>query len=78
MEPTPVSETSVYLNYLTRLSARESSGGDISVLLSENVTVTVSVDITLNAHNKQVENAVRGNCAINSFNGLTSRHFGMV
>jgi len=48
---------------------------EIRLMLSENVTRTVSVDITLNARNKYVANAVRGNCAINFFNTLKSRRF---
>ena len=44
-----------------------SNGKEIRLMSSENVTRTVSVDITLNARNKYVANAVRGNCAINFF-----------
>jgi hypothetical protein len=52
-----------------------SSTEEIRLMLSENVTRTVSVDITLNARNKNVANAVRGNCAINFVNALKSRRF---
>jgi len=55
-----------------------SSREEIRLMLSENVTRTVSFDITLNARNKYVANAVRGDCVINFFNALKSRRFHMV